>query len=86
MRETLSIFSLVILMLIGCSKASELKELDSDDFKTKEKRVDVLKKEIKYPSDFEDAEFELFNVNGFSNTRTGIPGASSWDYKFVLST
>jgi len=31
-----------------------------------------------------DAEFQLFNVNGFNNERIIIPGASSIDYKLVV--
>ncbi len=58
--------------------------MDSDDYNTKEERVAVLKNEIKVYSSFEDAEFELYNVNGFSNSRASLPGASSWDYKFAL--
>lgn len=58
--------------------------MDSDDYDTKEERVEAMKKEIKSFSDFENAEFELFNVNGFSNSRIALPGASSWDYKFVI--
>jgi hypothetical protein len=60
--------------------------MDSDDYDSKEERVEALKKEIKWFSDFENAEFELFNVNGFSNSRTIVPGASSWNYKFVIKT
>ncbi|MGD1891377.1 MAG: hypothetical protein ACFB15_12395 [Cyclobacteriaceae bacterium] len=58
--------------------------MDSDDYDTKKERVEVLKKEIKSFSDFENAEFELFNVNGFSNSRATVPGASSWDYKYAI--
>lgn len=47
-------------------------------------RIEKLKMEINSLSDFQDAEFELFNVNGFYNHRTSVPGASSWDYKFVI--
>ncbi|GHC66166.1 hypothetical protein [Ulvibacter litoralis] len=58
--------------------------MDSDKFENNEKRIEILSKEIKSPSEFIDAEFELFNVNGFSNNRATIPGASSLDYKFVI--
>lgn len=57
---------------------------DSDYYETKDERVKVLKKEIKSFSNFKNAEFELFNTNGFSNSRPILPGASSWDYKFVI--
>ena len=58
--------------------------MDSDDYNSKEERVEVLKNEIKSFSEFENAEFELFNVNGFSNSRTTVPGASSWNYEFAI--
>lgn len=57
---------------------------DSDNYTSKSQRVNVLNNEIRVFSDFSDAEFELFNVNGFSNSRVTVPGASSWDYKFVI--
>ncbi len=70
--------------LSSCSGTSNSTTLDSDDYDTKKERVEVLKKEIKSFSDFENAEFELFNVNGFSNSRATVPGASSWDYKYAI--
>ncbi len=75
---------IISLALGSCSSTQVSNQLDSDDFETRQARVEALKKEIKYSSDFEDAEFELFNVNGFSNSRTSLPGASSWDYKFAI--
>lgn len=66
----------------ACSKTNT--KLDSDDYATVADRISVLKKEIKAPTEFSDAEFELFNVNGFQNQRTLAPGASSWDYKFAV--
>lgn len=78
---------IILVLIFGFSSCYESKRsnyLDSDDFNSREKRVEVLKNEIKSYSDFEDSAFELFNVNGFSNSRTIVPGASSWDYKFVI--
>ena len=44
-----------------------------------------LKNHITVYSDFSDAEYEILNVNGnFTNERLTIPGASSWDYQFVI--
>lgn len=59
-------------------------ERDSDNYETKEKRVAVLKSEIKVFSDFEDAEFELMNANGFSDSWILLAGASYLDYKFAI--
>lgn len=80
--------TLIIVITVGCMSCTDINSsslLDSDAFKTTEERVAQLKKEIKSNSDFYNAEFELFNVNGFSKRRpTSIPGASSWDYKFAI--
>jgi hypothetical protein len=89
---------LVSVFLLACSGADSgertadyikgqnySKELDSDSFKTASDRVNVLSKEIKAFSAIKDAEFELFNVNGFSfEENRSVPGASSLDYKFVV--
>jgi hypothetical protein len=62
-----------------------LKGLDSDNFRDKHERIEILKAEVKYFSPVLDAEFELFNVNGFNKQRnTSVPGATSRDYKFVV--
>lgn len=69
----------------GCTlNNSDMTKLDSDDYESADERVEVLKKEIKNFSKFKDAEFKLFNVNGFNKQRTSVPGASLWDYKFVI--
>lgn len=85
MKKSTLIISLIILGFNNCNESNNSNQLDSDTFKTKEERIKLLKNEIKSKSDFSNTEFELFNVNGFSNSRlTTIPGASSWDYKFVI--
>ena len=86
LRKSSLLIVIAVFLFISCSGTSKQNELDSDHFQTKQERIHALKQEIKYPSDFEDAAFELFNANGFSNTRTTVPGASSWDYKLVIKT
>lgn len=78
---------LYIIIAIGfltSCRDSNSSKLDSDDYENKLERIEKLKMEIKPFSDFQDTEFELFNVNGFHNQRTSFPGASSLDYKFVI--
>ena len=70
--------------IISCLDLNTENNLDSDRFSTKTERIAVLKKEIKPYSEFHDAAFELFNVNGFSDSRSSVPGASSFDYKFAI--
>ena len=75
---------MVILIITTCA-CTEITRLDSDEFSTAEERVQILKQEVRCFSDIKDAEFELFNVNGFKNSRgLSVPGASSADYKFVV--
>ncbi|WP_299246716.1 hypothetical protein [uncultured Aquimarina sp.] len=86
MRKSVFLLLLIIIVFNSCfdSSTSSSNKLDSDDYDSKEERVEILRNQIKSFSEFENAEFELFNVNGFSNSRTTLPGASSWDYKFVI--
>ena len=74
---------ILLTILTSCNSATRL---DSDDFSTSEARTKILQQEIRSFSAIRDAEFELFNVNGFTTQRQGIaaPGASSWNYKFVI--
>lgn len=72
----------MLILFLSCSKQSTT--MDSSSIIHKSERVSKLKNEINEPSEILDAEFQLFNVNGFSNSRTLVPGASSWDYKFVV--
>ncbi len=43
-----------------------------------------MQKQVSLFSEILDTEFELFNINGFSNQRASIPGSSSWDYKIAI--
>lgn len=77
---------ILFLAFTACNNSSvDNTKLDSSNYKTKEERIDALKKEVVLSSEIEDAEFELFNVNGFHNDRTNsVPGSSSADYKFLV--
>jgi hypothetical protein len=82
MKNYSKILTILVLIFSSCSEKSRL---DSDEFSTTAERVEILKQEIRWFSEIKDAEFELFNVNGFHNQNTRLaPGASSWDYKFVV--
>ncbi len=76
---------LFILLCNSCNDINTTKnQLKSSNYKAAIERVEILKKEINYPSDFSDAEFDLFNVNGFSFNRPSLPGASSLKYQFIV--
>ncbi len=75
---------ITIGFITSCSDSNTSKLDSGDDYENKVERIEKLKMEIKPFSDFKDAEFELFNVNGFHNQRTSVPGTSSLDYKFVI--
>ena len=74
---------LSICLLYSCTECQKTK-LDSDDYNTKSERIEILKLEINCFSVIKDAEFELFNVNGFHNQRILVPGSTSLDYKFAI--
>ncbi|KZS38971.1 hypothetical protein AWE51_10405 [Aquimarina aggregata] len=84
MNKIKLILGFLIIGLSSCSNTADSNNLDSDDYDKKDERIKTLEKEIKSFSEIKNAEFELFNVNGFSNSRTTVPGASSWDYKFAI--
>ncbi len=82
-------FLLILVLLVSCSKNSTAvnsssTEMNSSSIVDKEKRISALMSEINEPSEILDAEFLLFNVNGFTHSRASLPGASGWDYKFVV--
>ncbi|WP_103069156.1 hypothetical protein [Aquimarina sediminis] len=81
MRQITRIF--IIFLLTSCADNSK-NTIDSRPIDSAKERIEVLEKEIIKKSEFHDAEFLLFNVNGFSKSRNAIPGASSWDYQFVV--
>ena len=79
-------FLALIIFCLGCfADANDPNRLDSDNFPTKTERIQKLGQQIKSFSKIKDAEFDLFNVNGFVDSRSPtIPGASSWNYKFAV--
>ena len=80
-----SVYLLFIFIFFNsCSKNLNSTHLNSENYNDKKDRIEILKKEINQNSEILDAEFELFNVNGFSDTDKIIPGASSWDYKIAI--
>lgn len=72
---------LVFLLFVSCSNKTEIVSKNISD---KNERIQKLIVEIKYFSGIRDAEFDLYNVNGFSDDFVMIPGSSSIDYKFVV--
>ncbi len=78
-----------LLILVSCDSNSSDKinndnKLESFDVENKQERIEVLSKQIKVYSEILDAEFSLFNANGFGNTIIFVPAASSWDYKMAI--
>ena len=82
MRYTRIIILIINSMInFSCSHKTELK---SDQINDKLNRIDILSREVKLFSDIQNAEFDLFNVNGFSDDIIVFPGTSSIFYKFVV--
>ena len=69
------------LLLFNCKQESRL---SSKNYPNKNERIETLQKYVKFYSEVENAEFDLFNVNGFNDNSFSIPGASNWDLKFGL--
>ncbi len=74
----------VVTKLISCSQDSGKIIDENTSYIPSEQRINVFKCLYKPPTEIDDVEFDLFNVNGFSNHRTTVPGASSWQYRFVI--
>lgn len=73
---------IVCLLLFNCGQNES--RINSRKIQNKEDRIEELKKHVKLFSEIDNAEYDLFNVNGFKPQRTSIPGSSSQDYKFVV--
>lgn len=73
--------------LLSCSEGFRTRDhgtrLNSKDYPNKEERLAVFSKVLRTHSAIKDVEFDLFNVNGFGDTRS-IPGASSIHYRYVV--
>ena len=82
MRNTKSIFFIIVANI--CFSCSHKTELKSDQLNDKSERIDILSDEVKLFSEIQNAEFDLFNVNGFSDDFLVFPGASSTYYEFVV--
>lgn len=77
--------TVLCFILASCANSHKNNTLTSVEIESTEDRIAILKREIVSKSEFQDAEFLLFNVNGFTNSRvTSIPGPSSWDYRFAI--
>lgn len=78
-------YSLLFIGLILCiTQCGSETKLDSDKYETSAERVEILSRWIKSYSPIKDAEFELFNVNGFDDWSWSIPGPSALNYKFAV--
>jgi len=75
------LFICSIAFLISCKSPSEMTSIEVD--KATE-RVEILEKEINSFSEIQDAEYDLFNVNGFSKGRIFVAGGSSFRYDYVI--
>ncbi len=79
------LIAIFILFFCSCRNNKDLSTLDSDNYNNQQERIEKLVENIVCASEIYDAEFELFNVNGFANERNmSVPGASSWNHKFVV--
>lgn len=84
MQQLRVMIGILFLGSIGCADIQGTTKLDSAEMESKTKRIAILQQQIIAQSEIADAEFQLFNVNGFSNGRIGVPGVSSANYKFAI--
>ena len=75
---------IIINLLTICVACSNKTELKSYAINEKAERIRILANEVKMFSEIEDAEFDLYNVNGFSGEIANLPGTSSIYYRFVI--
>ncbi|WP_291726839.1 hypothetical protein [Bernardetia sp.] len=74
---------LMVLLFTNCHSKSPT-TLKSSEIEQKEERIKVLSKQVKIYSEILDAEYSLFNVNGFESSFSFGVGASSWHYKIAI--
>ncbi|MGK0390027.1 MAG: hypothetical protein ACI94Y_002777 [Maribacter sp.] len=82
-------FLALIIFCLGCfagtNDANDPNILDSDNFPIQAERIQKLGQQIKSFSKIKDAEFDLFNSGGFSDSRASTaPGPTDWNYEFAV--
>lgn len=75
---------LYFVIALTCFSCANKTAINSQDINGRQERIEKLKPEIKTHSEILDAEFDLFNVNGFNGDFTFLAGSSSSDYKFAV--
>jgi hypothetical protein len=81
LKVTLIFLGATLLFAIGCKNDSKI---DSYNLASKSENILELEKHVKFFSEVNSVDYELFNVNGFENKRLSAPGASSMDYKIAV--
>lgn len=84
MNKVFFTFTLCFMALCSCSDEKIKDELYSINYGTKAERVAALKKEIPAYSDFENAEFQLYNSKGFTFNIHTFHMPEYRDYKYVV--
>lgn len=82
--KTVLIKLLILSFIFQCSKQNIERNIDSDNYKNKEERIAVLNKEMNAKSQILDAEFELFNSNGFKNDTSLLVGPTDVNYQIAV--
>ncbi|MCK4636077.1 MAG: hypothetical protein KAT32_04385 [Candidatus Moranbacteria bacterium] len=78
------IICFTIIFITACNSNNST-NLDSSNFSSSAEKIEILSKEIKMFSEVADAEFRLFNTDGFSDSRKlSVPAPPIYDYKFVV--
>lgn len=75
---------IIVIMLFSCFSCSNETYLKSNTIVDKTERIIILSKEVTLLSEIQNAEFDLFNQNGFSDDFVSLPGSSESQYLFAI--
>lgn len=78
MLKNLILYCFVLTIVIGCTSSTLV---ESRNYSSSAKRINVLKRYFKTRSDILDTVFKIYDVN--MNTRS-IPGPTDRDYQIIL--
>lgn len=90
MKNFKIIFNLIgilgALTILGCAEKTDPNTKGSKQISEIAERIKTIQHYVKCESDLLDAQFVLFNANGFEKNerRTDIPAPSYWDYKYAV--
>lgn len=74
----------ILFSLYYCMQPDPGSTIYSGHYDNKAQRIEKLRSLVTLDSDVEDAEYKLYNLNGFESNSTRLPGASYSDYRLAV--